>query len=326
MNKEQVVLGIDTSNYTTSLAMMNLNGKLIRERRELLFVKDGMVGLRQSEALFQHIKAIPLISKTITDLVSSFNFVAVSSAVKPRPLEDSYMPVFVAAESFGSTISSLLDIPFYGFSHQEGHIKAGLWSLGLEFDEPFLALHISGGTTEFLEIKHQKSGYKIKILGGTSDISAGQFIDRIGVKMNLPFPAGVHMENLLNEGALLKDINIPVSVKDRYLSFSGPETYIQKRLKEDIKASDVAYSVFLAIGKSLYGLIKNIMNTNGYKDILVVGGVASNKIIKNYLEDQLQAEGINIYFGIPKYCSDNAVGIAALGVESYINQKNKQLT
>lgn len=177
MIKEPIILGLDTSNYTTSLAMVNTQGKLINEERRLLEVKKGTLGLRQSEALFQHIKGFSVLSKRIAGISLDYNIVAIAAAIKPRPIENSYMPVFLAAQSLGETMSNLWNVPFYGFSHQEGHIEAGLWSLNLKMDKPFLTLHISGGTTELLRVTPKKKGYKIEIVGETSDISAGQFVD-----------------------------------------------------------------------------------------------------------------------------------------------------
>ncbi|AOY77068.1 O-sialoglycoprotein endopeptidase [Clostridium formicaceticum] len=318
MIKEAVVLGLDTSNYTTSLALINLKGELLKEERQLLPVKKGNLGLRQSEALFQHIKNMPLLVEAISENIS-YKVVAIAGAIKPRPVEESYMPVFLAAASFGKTMGSLWKVPFYGFSHQEGHIEAGLWSLGLKFEKPFLALHLSGGTTELLKIIPQKVGYEIELLGGTSDISAGQFIDRIGVKLNLPFPSGAHLEALLSEGEKI-DMNIPIAVKGTTLSFSGPETFLQRRLDENFSSSQIAFSIFQCIAKSLLKLIKNAFKKYPYQQLLIVGGVASNQVIKNFLEDQLQKEKVAVYFGRPKYCSDNAVGIGALGLESYLKK------
>ncbi|SES70853.1 N6-L-threonylcarbamoyladenine synthase [Natronincola peptidivorans] len=316
MNKEAAILGIDTSNYTTSLALITLEDELLVDKRKLLPVKEGLLGLRQSEAVFNHIKELPLLAKAISKENSRFEIVAISSATKPRPLPDSYMPVFIAAESFGYTMSNLFHVPFYKFSHQEGHIQAGLWSLSLKLKRPFFALHISGGTTELLKVIPKEVGYKIDILGSSSDISAGQFIDRIGVKLKLPFPAGAHMEALINK-EIVDHVNIPVSVKNNSISFSGPETYIQRKLKENIKDDLIAYSVFQCVGKSLYQLIKNASTQDTCRDILLVGGVASNKIIREYLSEKLNQEAFKTYFALPNYCSDNAVGIASLGVECF---------
>ncbi|AKL95300.1 O-sialoglycoprotein endopeptidase Gcp [Clostridium aceticum] len=320
MIKEAVILGLDTSNYTTSLALINLQGKLMKEERQLLPVEKGRLGLRQSEALFQHVKNMPLLVEALSKDISC-QVVAIASATKPRPLEESYMPVFLAAESFGKTMSSLWRVPFYELSHQEGHIEAGLWSLDLKMKEPFLALHLSGGTTELLKVTPKTVGYEIDILGGSSDISAGQFIDRIGVKLNLPFPAGAYLEALLSEGEK-GDINIPISVKGTTLSFSGPETFLQRRLEQNISSSQIAFSVFQCIAKSLLQLIKNALKKYPYQQVLLVGGVASNKVIKAFLEDQLRGENVKLNFGNPKYCSDNAVGIGVLGLQSYLYNKD----
>ncbi|MCC5909937.1 MAG: O-sialoglycoprotein endopeptidase [Clostridiaceae bacterium] len=326
MTKEKVILGIDTSNYTTSVALMNRQGKLIKEEKKMLFVKEGNLGLRQSEALFQHIKNLPLLTKEMQSISSNYEIVAISSATKPRPIEDSYMPVFLASKSLGETISNLWNIPFYEFSHQEGHIEAGLWSIALKLDKPFLALHISGGTTEILKVVPKSKGYHIEIIGGTGDISAGQFIDRIGVSLDLPFPSGPHLEGLC-EDTVIDNIHVPISVKGTSISFSGPETYVQKMIREkNLEAKEVAYSVFSCVARTLNKLIKNTLQLYELDTLLVVGGVASNNIIKNFLKDNLQGDGIEVHFGQPKYCSDNAVGIAALGLESFLEYEyNKKL-
>ncbi|SDK51111.1 Kae1-like domain-containing protein [Natronincola ferrireducens] len=320
MTKEKVVIGLDTSNYTTSLGVVNLQGQLIQDERILLPVKKGNLGLRQSEALFHHIKGLPLLAQR----TSGYEIVAISSAIKPRPIEDSYMPVFLAAESFGKTMSNLWDVAFYGFSHQEGHIKAGLWSTGVKPSKPFLALHLSGGTTEALKVIPKDIGYEIEIIGGTTDISAGQFIDRIGVKLNLPFPAGPHLEKILeNQDLQLLKGNPPISVKGNYISFSGPETHFQREIKEASNPVEIAYGVFQCVARSLYKWIDNLLKSYPSDEILFVGGVASNKIIRSYLQDKLQKR-LKLYFGDGQYCSDNGVGIAVLGVESYLDHK-KQL-
>ncbi len=326
MGKDKVVLGIDTSNYTTSLSIMDTKKRLLVDTRRVLQVKEGLVGLRQSDALFQHIKELPNITKNIGQSIKPAKIVAVGASTQPRSIRGSYMPVFLVSKSLGQTISNLLDIPCYEFSHQEGHIEAGLWSLKLKFGKPFLALHISGGTTEILEIVPKKNtGYQIKIIGGTSDINAGQFIDRIGVELNLPFPSGGHMENMIKD-KVVKDINIPVSVKNEHLSFSGPETFVQKKIKENTKDINIIYSLFIAIARSLEKLINHILSKYAYDDLLVVGGVAANEVIRKYLLNSFSGRDIKLHFATTKYCSDNGVGIASLGVDNYLADKqNKEV-
>jgi len=317
---KKVVLGLDTSNYTTSMTLMSLDGQMLYDARKLLPVDKGQKGLRQSDALFYHIKQLPILSEEIIKGSCNFNIVAISASTKPRPLKDSYMPVFLASKSYGETMSKLWNIPFYEFSHQEGHIEAGLWSEKLDFKDDFIALHISGGTTEILKVKPLDVGYDIEIIGGSSDISAGQFIDRIGTKMGLPFPAGPYLEEMSRN---IKSINfnIPVSVTKNMVSFSGPETYFSRLLCDNtIRHDEIGYATFDCVAKSLVLLIKNVTKQYPLKNLLIVGGVASNGQIRSYLLDMLSKENMSIYFANSKYCTDNAVGVAVLGLSQYLTQ------
>ncbi|KAB3527569.1 tRNA (adenosine(37)-N6)-threonylcarbamoyltransferase complex transferase subunit TsaD [Alkaliphilus serpentinus] len=319
MNKEGYVLGIDTSNYTTSIAVLDLEGKLVADSRILLSVRVGDVGLRQSEALFQHIKNLPNIMEELKSKIPG-KIVAIASATAPRPVEGSYMPVFMAAKSYGQACSALLGVPFFEFSHQEGHIEAGLWSLKTAINEEFIALHISGGTTELLRVLPNGVGYEIDIIGGTTDLSAGQFIDRIGVKLGLPFPSGPALENLAKEwkGEAIK---LPASVKGSEISFSGPETHLQRSLDAFSSKEELAYSLFESIGKSLATLLTNTWMQNSYRDLLIVGGVAANNQIRAILTESLRPKGIYTHLSIPRYSSDNAVGIAAFALKKVIDGK-----
>ncbi len=313
---QKLVLGIDTSNYTTSLALMSLEGKLISEARQLLPVQKGSLGLRQSDALFQHVKNLPQLFNGLLAGLDAYDIVAVSGATRPRPLESSYMPVFLAASSYGQSISQVMKIPFYPFSHQEGHIEAGLWSANIQFQQPFLAFHLSGGTTELLLVNPAKEGYDIDIIGGSADISAGQLIDRLGVRLGLPFPAGPHLEELADKWAG-QAIEAPVSVKATSVSFSGPETFLQRQIDKGSAPEEVAYLAFQCIGRSLLKCIKNALKDYRAKELLLVGGVASNKFIRSVLADGFKENNLSINYGLPKHCTDNAVGISALGVKKY---------
>lgn len=316
----KAVLGMDTSNYTTSIALVDLKGNILYDGRMLLPVNKGERGLRQSDALFHHIKNLPVLAEEARRKIGANHIVAISSSTKPRPVEDSYMPVFLGSQSFGETMANLWKVPFFKFSHQEGHIEAGLLAEGLSFEEDFIALHISGGTTEILMVKPKGLGYDIEILGGSSDISAGQLIDRVGTKIGLPFPAGSHLEKL-SQGIEKVDFKIPVSIAGNMVSFSGPETHFS-RLVDDgtIDPGEIAYGTFLCVAKSLVSLIKNILKEYTAKNILIVGGVASNGLIRSYLRDKLGENGLALHFAQPKYCTDNAIGIASLGLSQYLKE------
>ncbi|SCY98686.1 N6-L-threonylcarbamoyladenine synthase [Alkaliphilus peptidifermentans DSM 18978] len=288
----------------------------------MLPVKVGTAGLRQSDALFYHIKHLPDASKNLMKEIDyRGKLLAIGAATRPRPIEDSYMPVFMAAKSYGETLSNLLNIPFYEFSHQEGHIEAGLWSIKREIEKAFMVLHISGGTTELLKVTTINNRYDIEIIGGTGDLSAGQFIDRIGIKLGLPFPAGPSIEKLALNWEGTTAIETPIAVQGNKVSFSGPETFLQRKIDNTVSNEEIAFSLLQCVGKSLYSLLKNTINNNPVEDLLIVGGVASNKQIRNTLNNLSNEFKINLHFGDIKYCSDNAVGISVLCLKNYLRRK-----
>ncbi|MDW7651458.1 MAG: O-sialoglycoprotein endopeptidase, partial [Bacillota bacterium] len=208
--------GIDTSCYTTSLAVTDAQGRLLCEQRKLLEVPSGERGLRQSDGIFLHLQNLPHLAEALAERTGPLCLQAVAASTRPRPVDGSYMPVFTVGTSFGRMLAATLGVPFFSLSHQEGHIYAGLWSAGVDWDN-FYAVHISGGTTEILEVARQAKGLAIKELGGSEDLHAGQFIDRVGVALGLGFPAGPALEALAarcpGRGA-----DVPVSVRDFQLS------------------------------------------------------------------------------------------------------------
>ncbi len=307
------ILGVDTSNYVTSLAVIkrepDREASLVQEKRITLEVLKGGKGLRQSEAVFQHVKNMPEIWEYIFSSVQGEYIAGVAASVRPRPVEASYMPVFQVGESFGRCLASFLRVPFYEFSHQEAHLETGCWDSGCRSSH-FLALHLSGGTTELLEvIRNPLRGLDINLLGGTNDLNAGQFVDRVGVKLGLAFPAGRELERLasLNTGGGIK---VPVSAKDYELSFSGPATFVERALESGTPAAEAARGVEVCIAHSLIEILHKASRDKALQEVLVVGGVASNAFIRRRLLEGLPS--LTFYFPSPRFAGDSAVGPALL--------------
>lgn len=311
-------LGIDTSNYTTSAALFDDQEKIIYDGRIPLPVAKGEKGLQQSTALFHHVKNLPVLMAELGEIKGSPGFKAIAVSARPRPLEDSYMPVFMAGVSWAKSLSSLLNIPLFMTSHQEGHLAAGLWSAGMWYLKEFLAVHLSGGTTELLRVsktENKAQQFSIDILGGSGDIQAGQFIDRIGVALGLPFPAGPHLEKLAAQvgvNPLSREDVIPSSVKGYEISFSGAETRARQLLKQGREPYVVARAVESCIAATLENICKGAIKETGIKKVLIVGGVGANNFIRQYLTANLQhwAIGAELFFPEAKYSSDNAVGVS----------------
>lgn len=303
-------LGIDTSCYTTSVALMDRNGILVAEERAGLIVRIGGRGLSQSEMIFQHVKNLPAImEKAMQAAGKGFRIAAVGVSTLPRPQADSYMPVFLAGKGTARTLASALHCRVFELSHQENHLLAGLWSAGLADEKPFLAVHASGGTTEILSVV-PGDRLVIELLGGTNDLNAGQFIDRVGVALGLTFPAGPQLEKLA-EAAPAEFPQLPRAVKGMQISFSGPESHVQRWLESAPLPATVAAAVQDCIAGSLVSALEAAVDETGCRQILLVGGVGANQSIRRQLAESLQAsKQARLFWPEPRFSGDNAVGAA----------------
>lgn len=311
------VLGIDTSCYTSSLACVSLEGEVLLNRQVLLELADGTRGLQQSKAIFNHLKNLPSITSELKSTIDKPELVAVCSSVKPRPQKDSYMPVFVLSQSLGQVIANINNVPYYESTHQENHIMSGLYSLGGFKAKHFLVVHLSGGTTELLEVRVHNHGFDIDMIGSSLDLHAGQFVDRIGVSLGLPFPSGPHLEELANNE--LESYDIKYYVKDLNISFSGPETHIQRQIVKGLDSRKIARGVYISLIKTLGKWLINAVKKGYPRDVLLVGGVSSSRLIREGLraDSEIKNEGLSLYFADPQLSKDNALGTALIGLNIY---------
>lgn len=301
-----ITLGIDTSNYTTSAAIFNNDDKSFVSSRRLLTVGTGEIGLRQSDAVFQHTKNLPeILSGAFNERVSVD---AVGVSTKPRDLENSYMPCFLAGVSAAKSASLALGVPLYEFSHQAGHIAAALFSadrLDL-IGNQFISFHVSGGTTEALLVEFDKDlRLKSKIIGQSLDLKMGQAVDRIGNMLGLDFPAGKELDRLATVGEWNEPIK--VSVKGCDCSVSGLENKAKALIKSGASNESVARFTIEFLNKTLEKMTHNILAEYGKLPLVFAGGVMSNSIISRNLTEKFGAT-----FATPELSSDNAVGVAVL--------------
>src|SRR5690554_4375613 len=301
-------LGIDTSNYTTSAAVVNQQGQLIWEQRRILQVPQGEHGLRQSQALFQHVKAFPEIFQLPASMTDKLVGVAVST--RPRDVEGSYMPVFVAGNSFARVIAASLDLPLLECSHQQNHLAAGFWSADWWPQGKVLAVHLSGGTSEVLEVEWDEPP-QVKVLGEARDLNAGQFIDRLGVALGLDFPAGPQLEALAKNAR--GDLRLPSAVEGMDMSFSGPLT-AALNLVDQVEAAELARAAENCVAKAVEKALLRAKEVSGCNEVLVVGGVSCNQRIRKRLQQRLEhkAVGMTLHFAAPEASRDSAIGCAVL--------------
>ena len=296
------VLAFDTSNYTTSVAVFD--GTQGHNVSRLLDVEQGSLGLRQSDALFAHIKRLPELTDRLFSDIGKIPLEAVGVSTRPRAVEGSYMPCFLAGKTIAESVGHVLDVPVYSFSHQQGHIAAGLFSCGRTdlLEKPFYAFHLSGGTLELVMVNGID---KITIVGETLDLTAGQLIDRIGVKAGLPFPAGAKLDELSRNGSLPKKTKIVL--KDGNCCLSGFENMADDLLKKGTDIADVAVFLFDTVGATVFEMVRCAREKYGNYPCLFVGGVMANTHIRQKLKN-----ADDVYFAEPALSADNAVGIALL--------------
>ena len=298
------VIGIDTSNYTTSIAFFDGADGVNCSR--LLPVKQGELGLRQSDAVFAHIKSLPELSGRLFSHVRKEGITAVGVSTRPRAVDGSYMPCFMVGYSHAKMLSDLLDVPLIEVSHQQGHVAASLWSAGrMELmDIPHLAWHLSGGTTELLLVEPDGRNVKCSKIGGTTDISAGQLIDRTGQLLELPFPSGKHLDALSREGQMKETFRVKCPGME--FSLSGVQNKVQDfHRKHGIPAETAAYAL-RCVAKAVYMATENALKTYPGLPVVFSGGVASNSMLREVIAP------LNPVFSKPEFSTDNAMGVAVL--------------
>lgn len=301
-------VGVDTSNYTTSVGIVDADGGIVANVKRLLPVADGACGLRQSDAVFAHVKNLPLVLREAASLLEGAEILGIGCSVRPRNVDGSYMPCFLCGAAAAEALSAGRGLSPIAFSHQCGHIAAALTSAGAWAiaDAPFLAFHVSGGTTEVLLCRTDGDGFRCEIIGGTRDLNAGQVIDRAGVMMGMQFPCGAALEAAAASctGRLEKP---KISVAGALCNLSGLQNIAEKCYRESGDAAKTSALVLDFVGRTLLAMAKGARAEHGDLPILFAGGVMSNKKIGAML-----ASLGNVYFAEPRLSSDNAVGIAEL--------------
>ena len=298
------VIGIDTSNYTTSIAFFDGIGGENCSR--LLPVKQGELGLRQSDAVFAHIKSLPELSGRLFSHVRKEDITAIGVSTRPRAVDGSYMPCFMVGCSHAKMLSDAFGVPLVEVSHQQGHVAASLWSAGhLELmEEPHLAWHLSGGTTELLLVEPEGKNVRCTKIGGTTDISAGQLIDRTAQMLQLPFPGGKHIDALSKEAAMKETFKVKCANME--FSLSGVQNKVQQFHAVHGEPAEAAAYALRCVAKAVYLASEQAMKAYPGLQIVFSGGVASNSMLREVVKP------LNPIFSQPEFSTDNAMGVAVL--------------
>ena len=296
-------LGIDTSNYTTSVALYDSVTGEMKQQKKLLPVAKGNLGLRQSDAVFYHTKQLPDLVEALT---SDIVLTAVGVSVKPRLAEGSYMPCFLCGEGLARSLAAITGAELYRTSHQTGHILAALYSAGrLDLiSQEFIAFHVSGGTTDCLICRPDDENIiDITQVGTSLDLKAGQAVDRAGLMLDLAFPCGAALEELALKST--KKFRVKPVIRGTDCSLSGLENKCRKMKEENEPYEDIALFCLTYVCETIKAMTKAAIEKYGNMPVVFAGGVMSDRIIRERLEKEFDA-----YFAEPQYSCDNATGLA----------------
>ena len=311
-------LGIDTSNYTTSAALYISEDNLIVQSKKLLPVKEGELGLRQSDAVFHHTKQLPDMVEKLCAERSISGLEAIAASSRPRNLDGSYMPCFLCGEGLGRSLSAVTGASLYTTSHQVGHILAALYSAGRLslVNERFIAFHVSGGTTDCLLCEPDDDLIvKVTEIGTSLDLKAGQAVDRCGVMLGLRFPCGAELEKLA--GGADKLIKVKPSLKGTNASLSGVENKCRTMLSSGERPENIARFCLDYVGETVIAMTAAAREECGELPLVFAGGVMSDVIIR----DSIISRYPDSSFAAPEFSCDNASGVAIFGCMKHTGVK-----
>ena len=314
--ESELYLGIDTSNYTTSAALVDADGTVIANLKRPLAVESGERGLRQSDAVFLHVRNLPELMLEVKERCRGYRIAAIGVSEKPRNAEGSYMPCFLSGVAAAESAGAACGAPVYRFSHQCGHLMAALYSAGKcgWSSRPFAAFHLSGGTTELLVSEPGERGFRTTCIGGTRDLNAGQVIDRIGVVLGLAFPCGPALEKLAAENRKPLPGRRRVPSEGGYVNLSGLENLSCRLYRSCGDPRLTAAFVLDYLGEAVLRMAESLQGEYASLPLLFAGGVMSNRL----LQARLRARYPDAAFAEPAFSSDNAAGIALLSRRAYL--------
>ena len=307
-----ITLGIDTSNYASSIAVIDYEkNEILLNEKQFLPVKQGECGLRQQDAVFGHIKNLIDMLELVHSKFDLSCVQAVGVSVKPTNEDGSYMPCFLVGKLLSQMVKTVKDIPVVHTTHQDGHLNSALFSLNNEnlYNQKIIVFHVSGGTTDMILVEN---GQIIETVGSSNDLFAGQAVDRLGVKLGFQFPAGVYVSKLAAECDQV--IKPKVSVKDLNCNLSGLQNQCEKLIEQGYETSYVCKYCLSYIAHTLIKMAQNARETYGDMPIVFVGGVMSSETIKDIVQNKLK----DSHFVEPVFSSDNAIGVAAVAARKVI--------
>lgn len=321
-NRFMLVLGIETSCDETAVALVN-DQKEIKAHLILSQLDDHIPygGVVPEIAARAHLRYLPgLIQECMQKANVEFKDLdAIAATAGPGLIGGVMVGVMMA-----KAMASVSQLPFLAVNHLVGHALTARLTHDLEF--PYLLLLLSGGHCQLIIAK---SPIHFQLLGSTLDDAVGECLDKVAKMLGLPYPGGVHIEQLSRNGNMHK-VALPAPMLDQKekpftFSFSGLKSAVRRyiELHPDLSEQDkcdIAASLQMTIGKSLMSRTENALKycrreKIDLKAVVMAGGVAANQYLRQKLEQLTTRYELPFVAPPPELCTDNGAMIAWAGIE-----------
>lgn len=224
------------------------------------------------------------------------------------------------------TLSFVYNKPLVPVHHIAGHIYANSLVKPLEF--PLLAVVVSGGHTELIEMKKH---YDFQKLGGTLDDAIGECYDKVARVIDLEYPGGPKLDKLASIGKDTYSLPVPLKDDSYNFSFSGLKSAVinlahnEEQRGNPLRKEDLACSFQRVAVESIINKVKKAITEKNIKHVIVAGGVAANNGLRNAMTELCNELGVDLSIPPMKYCTDNGTMIAAAGYFAYLEGRKADL-
>ncbi|UHA71987.1 tRNA (adenosine(37)-N6)-threonylcarbamoyltransferase complex transferase subunit TsaD [Paenibacillus sp. 481] len=321
--KDSIILAIETSCDETSVAVVR-NGREVLSNMvsSQIDVHQRFGGVVPEIASRKHVETITvMIEQAVEQAGITMQDVSAIAVTQGPGLIGALLVGNVAAKS----LAMAFDIPLIGTHHIAGHIYAN--QLVAELQYPCMALVVSGGHTELVYLEAEG---KFQLIGRTRDDAVGEAYDKVARAIGLPYPGGPHVDRLATEATETVDLPRSWLEPDSYdFSFSGLKSAVlnvinQTRMRgEEPKYGAIAHGFQQSVVDVLVGKSMRAVKQYNVKQLLLCGGVAANRGLREALTKQCEDEGVPLIIPPFEYCTDNA---AMIGAAAYLKWKHGQFT
>lgn len=315
--KDVYILGIETSCDETSASIVkNGNTEIATIVLSQIDIHKDFGGVVPEIASRHHVKNITMV---IEECLEKANM----KMDEIDAIAVTYGPGLIGSLLIGveaaKTLAYVNNKPLVPVNHMSGHIYANELVKPLTF--PLISLVVSGGHTELI---YMKDHYSFEKIGGTLDDAVGECYDKVARVIDVPYPGGPTIDKWAHEGEYTYNLPLPLNDNSYDFSFSGLKSAVinlvhnEEQRGNDIRKKDLATSFQNTVVEIITKKTMKALKDYDVNNLIVAGGVAANKGIRERLTKICEKENINLSFPDIKYCTDNAAMIAASGYHAYM--------